>query len=945
MLLTANAPSIIFKENKGQWPNKVLFGTEFLNTKFYVNKTSFNYCVYNYEDLVKAHANHNNKEKTNIIHGHNYEVNFVGANLSNVTKKEEQPEYYNYFLGNDKSKWTSNVKAYKDLLFAEIYQNIDLNLYSNCVNLKYDFILKPGANSNNIKLNYKDVDAIETKNNELIIRTSVGEIIEKSPLAYQIINGRRKEIKCNYVLLNENTIGFSFPDGYNGNFELIIDPVVVVCSYSGSSVFSYNNTCTYDNNGNIYLGGTSDLGYPITLGAFQTSTEVNGDYVISAFNSVGSIKLFATYLGGNGGDYPMDIIVKNNEIVLYGVTSSTNFPHTISSFDTILNGSQDLTVSKLNLTGTSLLASTLIGGSGIEGLAQFASWQDKGEMVCDTAGNVFVISTTNSNDFPVTPGTISNLMQGSTDAFVIKLDKGLSNLIWSTYLGGSNKEDGTSIKLDGSGGVYCCGTTSSLNFPTTLGCYSPTKTGVSGATQDFFISHINSTGTAFIASSYLGTTGNEAAYLMDLDHNNNVYVCGHVATSALLIPTSGTYSNPNGVNVICKLDSSLSNLVFKTKFGNPSFNPHLFYTAFKVDSCQNIYLAGFAYNNMPTTPNQLMPFGGGYTDMYMAVFGADCSSLKFASYYGGPAGPPTGYSIIGEQSDGISHFNNKGILYLAVCAGIGLPTTPGAYSQNYANTTTLTSIYNDAFLKVDMQTFVSGGSSYGANITGCPPFTANFVSTTNIGTSIWNFGDGSPLDTNKVISHNYPNLGNYNVLLVVTDTNTCNRTDSIKTKLSVIPPTDFDLGPDKLICINGTALIESNITAVTYSWSTGANTQSITVSQAGQYSLTINNGGCNTSNIVNVVIGEKDLALIFPNVVTPNNDGVNDVIDFSQYNFGEMEFILFDRWGRERYKAKDASLKWDAREYDDGTYFYIISYKSNCPGENKKNKGFVSVFK
>jgi len=124
-----NPPSIIFKENKGQWPEKVLFGTEILNTKFYVNKNSFNYCVYNPSDLKAGmEMHHKDPFKNSVLHGHNYEVEFVGANLNDFKKINEQPEYYNYFLGKDRRKWASEVKAYSKIDFKEIYSGIDLEL-------------------------------------------------------------------------------------------------------------------------------------------------------------------------------------------------------------------------------------------------------------------------------------------------------------------------------------------------------------------------------------------------------------------------------------------------------------------------------------------------------------------------------------------------------------------------------------------------------------------------------------------------------------------------------------------------------------------------------------------------------------------------------------------------------------------------------------------------
>ncbi|HWY11703.1 MAG TPA: gliding motility-associated C-terminal domain-containing protein [Bacteroidia bacterium] len=961
--LNAANPNIIFKENKGQWPEKVLFGTEIYNTKFYVNKNSFNYCIYNPEEYIKGFGRHKPDEKPSVIHGHNYEVTFVGADLTKFIKKEEQTDYYNYFLGKDKSKWASNVKAFGNVLFNEIYNGVDLKLYSSNVNFKYDFIVKPNANVNSIKLNFKYIDGIEIVNDELIIKTSVGNTVEETPFVYQIINGITKQVKCKYTLINKNTIGFIFPEGYNKNYELIIDPTVVVCSYSGATNYAFGDCCTYDANGNIYVGADADPGYPTTPGAFQlnnnsltTTGYWNSDIIISVYNSNGTAKLFSTYIGGDYADFPMDIIVKNNEITIFGFTNSDNYPCTANAFDTtynsvILTNDNDIVISKLNTAGTTLLASTYIGGTKNEcySSSTLSNWGwAVGEMECDTSGNVYIIGATNSPDFPVTAGVISNTLQGTTDAYVFKINNTLSNLIWSTYLGGSLNEGGISIKLDGSGGVYCYGSTTSSNFPTTAGAYKMTKNGT-GINSDLYVSHINSNATTILASTYLGTTSEDVASLMQLD-NNDVYVIGNMSSPSVFVPSPGVYSNPNGHNFIYKLNSSLSSLAYKTKFGFPPPNvlpaptPYLSFSALKIDSCGKIYLAGFGPNLFPTTPNALQPYGGGPTDLYIAQFNPNCASLAFASFFGGPnttTWPNTPTHNPGEMS-GLTDFDNKGYYYASIGINGGLPTTPGAYAMTWVNTSTW-SPCNDAFVKIDMQSHINATSSYGGTITGCPPFNTHFVSTTNTGTSFWNLGDGTTTNQDT-ISHTYNNLGTYNVLLVVTDTNTCQRTDSIKSILNVINPTSFDLGDDVPACLTTPTILQANVTAVTYSWSTGQTTPTISATP-GTYTLTINNGGCNSSDVVNVIIAEKKLSERFPNVITPNGDQANDFIDFSKYNFDEVEFVVYDRWGRERFKITDPTEQWQPKDLDNGTYFWVVNYRSSCTGKFATDKGFVSLFK
>jgi gliding motility-associated-like protein len=940
----ANPPSIIFKENKGQWPEKVLFGAEFLNTKFYVNKTGFNYCVYNYEELSKAYAE---KSRESVVHGHNYEVKLEGAELNSFKTKTELSEYFNYFLGNDRSKWTNHVKACRFLEFNEVYEGIDLHIYSNSLNLKYDFIVSPKAHTALIKLNYRHTNGLEIKNKELIVHTSAGDILEKEPFAYQDINGERKIVKCEYRLGKDNTVEFNFPDGYDENHTLIIDPTVMACSYSGSSVFSYANACTYDEKGNGVVVGTTDIGYPTTIGAFQVNFAGKGDIFVSKYNGTGTTKFFSTYIGSTGSEEPLDINVTANEIIIVGRTDSTDYPHTINAFDTVKSGTNDIIITKIDTTGSILIASTFVGGSLDEICLQFGSlgYPSMGiEMYVDTQKNVYVVSNTRSPDFPITTGAYKTIKSGSTDAVVFKMNSSLSVMLWSTYLGGSNIEDGLSIKPDGKGGVYVHGTTASYDLPVTAGAYQSVKTG---SFPDMYVSHLNSTGSALIASTFVGTATEDIGYLMDVDPDFNVFLCGQIGSSSFLVPSPGTYSMANTVNTIYKLDSSLSTLGFKTKFGTlASVVPRLYYTAFKVDSCQNIYIGGMAYPGYPTTPNQFQPFGGGATDMYMVVFNSNCSSLRFGSYYGGNAPPPFGYGSVGEQAWGISHFDSRGKLYMAVSASENLPTTPGAYAPAYSNTTTATRVYNDAFLKVDLGTFVNAFSSYGPTVYGCPPpFSAQFVSSTNTGSTYWNFGDGNT-STQSSVSHTYTSLGIYNVLLLVTDTTTCNKTDSIKSVLNIIDPTYFDLGDDVYLCFNSKVLLQPNISALSYSWSTGQTFPNINVSQPGIYTLTITNqGGCKTSNAITVLIGEDKLSDKFPNVVTPNGDNVNDVIDFKKYKLEEMEFVLFDRWGKERFRINDQDESLKPDELENGTYYYTITYRSSCTGKYGTNKGFISIYK
>lgn len=853
----ATEPALVFQQNKGQWPVGVLYGTEFANAKVYLNKTGFTYCIYDLKDLQSSHKDHFEKETAKPLHGHVYEVNFEGAVFSESKPENGTSEYYNYFLGNDKSKWASFVKAFKKITYCNIYPKTNLISYSAGGNFKYDLEVGPGGKTNDIRLKYEYIDGLEIRNDNLYIKTSVGDIIEHKPYAYQTINGTKKEVKCLYVKNSNNTISFLFPEGYDKSYTLVIDPTVVVCSYSGATIWCGGYGCTYDNLGNIYNIGAAMIGYPTTTGAFITTVNRGYHSVISKYNSNGSAMIFSTYLGGDSTDYILSSVVKNNELVLLGRTYSKNFPVTKNAYDTTFAGRTDIFITKMNLNGTSLIASTLVGGTGYDCYSLFTYLQEGGEVVCDNQGNVYVCTATASADFPVTSGAASTLLKGGNDACVFKLNSNLSSLVWSTFLGGISSEDGRAIRLDGAGGVYCFGTTSSNNFPVTTGVISTTRSG----TSDFYITHLNSNG-GIISSTYLGILGTDIAGLMDVDKNNNIYVCGNMSNPASFIATGGVYSNPNGHNCIYKVDPSLSTIIYKTKFGNSFLNvdPDIEYTAFRIDSCNNVYVAGFANNTLPTTANKIQAYGGGNEDIYVAVFKANCVALSFATYFGGPN---NGFGY-GEHCDGgMSYFDEKGYLYHSICINGGIPTTSNAYAPTWVNTTTLSTSFNNAFFKMDLQTFVNASTSYGSEVKGCFPYTHLFTSFNNTGGVSWNFGDGSALSSSNPASHTYTNIGVYNSILVVTDTNTCNQTDTIRTKIFVSTIPTVALSPaSATACVPGCVEFKSTVnpTAQTYSWkldngteiTDSINTRKYCFTTTGKHSIRniVSNLGCTDTAVV-----------------------------------------------------------------------------------------------
>src|ERR1700741_256489 len=292
-------PLLKFKENKKQWPAEVRFMGEFPSGKVFLENTAFVYEVLDAKQLSSAIEKQGKKEDVDdlILNGHVYKTVFLNAQTTSVKGEEKQPEYYNYFLGKDQSKWSSHVNAYEKISYSNLYKGIDMNVYSSGSNFKYDLILAPVANATLLQLQIENVDAISLLNGELQLKTNAGIITEKAPEAWQLINGKKVNVECNYNLSN-NIVSFVFPKGYNKKHVLTIDPIVVACTFSGSTVYNYASATTFDEYGNgISTGIIYSAGFPTTSGAFQSTFGGVSDALIHKFNPDGSALLFTTYLG------------------------------------------------------------------------------------------------------------------------------------------------------------------------------------------------------------------------------------------------------------------------------------------------------------------------------------------------------------------------------------------------------------------------------------------------------------------------------------------------------------------------------------------------------------------------------------------------------------------------------------------------------------------------
>jgi gliding motility-associated-like protein len=861
----AVGPRMIFEENKNQWPTQVLFEADFAGGKLFLEKNKFTYLLIEKTDL---HEFHHHYDENSRIKYHAFNVNFQESNpLVRLNGSKAYSFHRNYYLGNDSSKWASNVKLYENIYYTSLYHSIDMSIYNEGENLKYDLIVHPGGNPNDIHFNYDGVDAVSLKDGNLYLKTSLGDVIEQKPFSYQIINGVKKEVACSYKL-NKNILSFSIDTEYDKILPLIIDPVLVASTYTGSFADNWGYTATYDNAGNIYTAGiAATAGYPTTLGAFDNT--FNGgmpwgggsypfDISITKYNANGTAILFSTYYGGSLNEQPHSLFVNSaNELYVTGRANSVNFPTTSGVYDATHNGGYDIIVGKFNTSGA-LLASTFVGGTGDDGVNISSSFggyntlkfsyadDGRGEIILDGSSNVYVVGSTRSSDFPTSAGAYDASLGGSQDGCVLKMNSNLTSLVFSTYLGGSANDAAYGIKLSGSN-VYVTGGTASNDFPTTSGVIN---TSYKGGTVDGYISAFNSTATSLLYSTFMGTAAYDQSYMIETDATGDIYVFGQ--TMGAYPVSSGVYSNANSKQFIHKLNSQLNATVFSTVIGNGSANPNISPTAFLVDSCQSIYLSGWGRCSsignpspanvigMPITSNAFQSTTDG-CDFYFMVLRPNAQSLLYATYFG--ENSPTPDHVDG----GTSRFDKRGFIYQSVCASCGgkdnFPTTSTAWSKTNNSTNC-----NNAVVKMDLQVAPLAVASIGNLPNGCAPYTVSFNAAGSGGTGfLWNFGDGSPTTNSLTVSHTYTNPGTYKALLIVSDsTGTCGQKDTAEVVINVgIPPT-LVTSHTPVICngqTNGTATVVASggLTPYTYLWSNGQTGATASGLGASTYSVTVTN--------------------------------------------------------------------------------------------------------
>jgi hypothetical protein len=600
------------------------------------------------------------------------ELEFVGANDVEPVGKERLSWNNNYFYGNDSSKWCTDVPNFGEVWYENIYDNIDLRYYTIAKGLKYDFIVHPGGEPEDIKISVQGANGLELDNNDdLKIKTKLGELIDTNLEIYQNIDSSILRIDCSFKIMDLFTYGYEIISEYDKDRILIIDPIFTL-EYSTFVGTGIPQDIAIDTNKNAYVTGYGHP--PFISGSYNSSSKGHLDVFVFKLNRNGSSLIYSSHIGGSLVDKGYGISVDSQgHAYLTGLTYSSNFPTTVGANDVTINSVVDVFVLKMNQNGSALLYSTFIGGKEREwGYGIYA----------DSKGAAYVSGETRSKDFPITSNAYDKSHEKYKDIFVLKLNSNGSKIIYSTYIGGNEYEYFHGFAVDPMGNAYVTGTTGSTNFPTTMGAYNTSNEG-----SEIFVFKLNQNGSNLIYSTTITSWGTYLGQSLAIavDSKGCAYVTGSTNLSYFPVTVGAydtTYKDTLDDVFVLKLNQNGSKLIYSTYIGGKrgqkerSGNDKGLKIA--VDPNGNAYVTGITYSpDFPTTTNAYDDTHNGVYDVFVVKLNTTGSSLLYSTFIGG---------AYYDRPYGISIDSNKCIYVVGNTNSTNFPfTSDRYYNESYEN--------------------------------------------------------------------------------------------------------------------------------------------------------------------------------------------------------------------------------------------------------------------
>lgn len=950
--------NVSFKENKGQISDQhskprpdILFSGEYDGLNFFLRKNGISYQINRVDEWKELSGSFKSKDIKNKFASkqtiQRIDVNWLNVNSSaNIERQEQLPGVENYYSAVC-PKGAIGVKSYRKIKYKDIYNGIDLVWYSSENQLKYDYKVAPGVDHQKIQIEISGADTIlVNKNGDLLIRTALGDLIEKSPVVYQ----DKKRLKANWKV-KRNVISIQVFN-VNPAKELVIDPLVRLwATYFGDSKTDwFYGSCT-DASGNLYVtGGTDSPSNIATTGAHQVSyggfapgsNWFTGDAILAKYSANGN-KIWCTYYGGDHGDFGAACAVNsnNNYVAMVGVTASSlaGVIATPGCHQSVWYGGQSPDV----YDGFC----TLFDSSGVRqwGTYYGGAGGDQVTNCCfDLNDNIYFCGGTyssNNSNVIATNGAHQSVFGGNTDAFLAKFNIN-GNRLWSTYYGSTGFEFVEGCVFDKNGFVYMVGVTNSTVNISTPGCQQP---NYGGGVNSFTNGGFKQEGDAMIVkfdqngnriwATYYGHGNNDWANSCVLDSKNDLIVSGASAYGISgVISTPGSFQSTYGGGArdafLLKLNSN-GLRQWCTFYGGSGIEPGNYCA---VDANDNIYLCGYTSSTSSiTTPCSYQPnYGGGTYDIYLAKF-SNSGMRQWATYYGSTS----------AEDWAFCKTDLSGNVFI-----VGETYGSGGNYFGSAN---------------GFQPTFGGGGYDGiiAKFNGCAaPEVASPISELSICA-----GRSATIQTHHHCGIKWLNSFNETIatgsLAVVTPSvdqtyvisdSTCGKQFSTEVTVTVSPFPNLVVSSNTILCVNADLQLKAS-GANTYSWEpnsaiscTDCAEPVVSPKEDIQYCVTAAINSCETKSCTNVSVNlVSSKVFTLPNAFTPNNDGNNDAFCLQGWDKCNDSFSIkiFSRWGEKVFESTDPNLCWNGffngQLLSGDVYIYTLTskYKDGTSVEKKGN--------
>ncbi len=586
------------------------------------------------------------------------------------TGEEGLPGHSSYFRGQDQAKWITGLPNYARVRASGVYPGIDVVYYGNQSRLEYDFVVAPGADSGRIRLHFDGVTSLaKDASGDLHLKTAAGELTQHKPEVYQTVKGVRRPVEGEFRVAGARDVTFKVGP-YDRSLPLTIDPVLVYSSFLGGSdldsgnavaadnagymyvtgtTFStpqgdadalvrkispdgtsfvyiadiggadndYGNGIAVDANGSAFVGGrTGSLDFPVAAAFQKQNYGVNNAYVLK-LDPAGTTLLFSTYIGGGNDDRGYAVALDTQgSVYLTGISTSTDFPTNDGAFQRNNRGGIDAFVAKFGFDGTAIYSTLLGGGS-----------DDRANGIAvDLKGNAYVVGETFSDSFPQANAPFQHSRHGSLDAFITELNPDGSQLVFSTFSGGSGDDSAGGVAVDLAGNVYVVGsTTTDKGFDVPNRSYN---TSYNGGSSDIFVSKYSPGGQSLAWTTFLGSHGGDYGNAITVDANGTVYVAGDTDSNQYPVTRDAVQGNRGGGvdAVFSVLDTNGQNLLYSTFYGGSGDDSAV---GLATNRYGEVFLTGSTTSpDLPISQGavQQLP-GGGSSDAFLAKIGLAGSSI------------------------------------------------------------------------------------------------------------------------------------------------------------------------------------------------------------------------------------------------------------------------------------------------------------------------------